>query len=291
MTDVIMINNQPVTKLSNVSTDTALISLWKKRRSATSQRVMGSDVAVFQKWLSGKALQCVTLEDLEEYKAILSEHYERATIARMLMSVKSLFTFGEKIGYLTFNVGKLVRAEKIKDTLNERILSEQEVFTIIAKEPNERNRMIISFLYYSGARVSEAARITWQDIRILEDQSAQITLFGKGDKTRIITLRPSVVSQLLAFKEKKDGPVFISRKHHAAMTSKALWDIVKKATLHAGIDKPISPHWFRHAHATHALDRGASLPMVSETLGHANIAITGRYTHVSKHKSSSDYLA
>ena len=52
----------------------------------------------------------------------------------------------------------------------------------------------------------------------------------------------------------------------------------------------VSPHWFRHSHATHALDNGADLNLVSQTLGHSDLAITGMYIHVRPGSSSGDYL-
>ncbi len=53
----------------------------------------------------------------------------------------------------------------------------------------------------------------------------------------------------------------------------------------------VSPHWLRHAHATHSLKRGASLPLVQATLGHASVATTGRYLHAEPDESSGEYLA
>ena len=65
---------------------------------------------------------------------------------------------------------------------------------------------------------------------------------------------------------------------------------MKRAAARAGIDLPVSPHWFRHAHASHALDRGAPIHLVQATLGHASIATTGRYLHARPRDSSSRYL-
>jgi integrase/recombinase XerD len=66
--------------------------------------------------------------------------------------------------------------------------------------------------------------------------------------------------------------------------------IVRKAAERAGIELPVSPHWFRHAHASHALDRGAPIHLVQATLGHASITTTGRYLHARPSDSSSRFL-
>jgi integrase/recombinase XerD len=66
--------------------------------------------------------------------------------------------------------------------------------------------------------------------------------------------------------------------------------IVRAAAKRAGITALVSPHWMRHAHASHSLDRGASIHLVQTTLGHASIAITGMYLHVRPKESSGRYL-
>ncbi len=67
--------------------------------------------------------------------------------------------------------------------------------------------------------------------------------------------------------------------------------IVKAAAKRVpGLEDTVSPHWLRHAHASHAMDRGAPVHLVKETLGHANIATTGRYLHARSTDSSSLYL-
>ena len=66
--------------------------------------------------------------------------------------------------------------------------------------------------------------------------------------------------------------------------------IVKAAAKRAGIKGKVSPHWLRHAHATHALERGAKIHLVAETLGHSSVAITSRYLHARPEDSSSLYL-
>jgi site-specific recombinase XerD len=59
----------------------------------------------------------------------------------------------------------------------------------------------------------------------------------------------------------------------------------------ADVAGKVSPHWMRHAHASHALDRGAPIHLVSHTLGHSSVATTGRYLHARPTESSSKYLA
>ena len=68
--------------------------------------------------------------------------------------------------------------------------------------------------------------------------------------------------------------------------------IVAQAASKAGLPQAdqVSPHWLRHAHATHSLERGAGIHLVAETLGHSSVAVTGRYLHARPNDSSSLYL-
>jgi integrase/recombinase XerD len=80
--------------------------------------------------------------------------------------------------------------------------------------------------------------------------------------------------------------VFASRKGGGRLTERAVLGIVKRAAAEAGIEAPVSPHWLRHAHASHAIDRGATLPEVQTTLGHGNLATTSGYLHAWPESSS-----
>jgi integrase/recombinase XerD len=94
-------------------------------------------------------------------------------------------------------------------------------------------------------------------------------------------LLPEVVSRsLLSLRNEggADDPVFASRKGDH-LTERAVYGMVKRAAAKVGINEAVSPHWLRHAHGSHAIDRGATLPEVQATLGHANVSTTSGYLH------------
>jgi integrase/recombinase XerD len=88
----------------------------------------------------------------------------------------------------------------------------------------------------------------------------------------------------------EDGPVFRSRKG-GPLTARQAQRLVDAAAKRAGLRAGVSPHWLRHAHATHALERGAPIHIVQATLGHASVATAGRYLHARPTDSSARYLA
>ncbi|MCB0113995.1 MAG: tyrosine-type recombinase/integrase, partial [Caldilineaceae bacterium] len=87
-----------------------------------------------------------------------------------------------------------------------------------------------------------------------------------------------------------DEAVFRSQKG-GALDPSQIWRIVRAAAQRAGIVGHVSPHWFRHSHASHALERGASVALVRDTLGHSSLAVTSMYTHARPTESSALHLA
>jgi integrase/recombinase XerD len=208
-----------------------------------------------------------------------------------MAAVKSLFAFGHRIGYLPFDVSRPVRLPAVRDTLNERILSEVEVQRMLALERQPRNHAILYCLYGAGIRASELVGLRWRDLTDRQDGCGQITVFGKGEKTRTILLPGSVWQAMIGLRNaaNDEAPVFRSRKGGHLHIGQ-LWRIVKASARKAGIEKAVSTHWMRHAHASHALDRGAPIHLVQTTLGHASVATTGKYLHARPTDSSGKYL-
>ncbi len=269
--------------------DSQLVEIWLHGRSCHTQRAYAGDVARFVAG-AGKPLSTVTLADLQRFADSLAD-LAPATRYRILSAMKSLLAFGHRIGYLAFDVGRALRLPATRTRLAERILPEAEVHRMLSLEPDERNRAIVMLLYASGVRVSELCGLCWRDVQA-NGEGGQITVFGKGGKTRAVQLPESVAKLLAKLRSNagEDDPVFRSRKR-GALQPVAVLRIVRQAARRAGIELAVSPHWLRHAHASHALDRGAPIHLVQATLGHASVSTTGRYLHARPQDSSSRFLA
>ena len=230
------------------------------------------------------------LENYAEYLAGLS--LAATTQQRRLNAVRSLLSFAHDIGAIPFNVGARLAMPDAEEKLSERILSQEEVHAIFAHTSKPRDRMILRVLYYTGARVEELAGLTWRNVASADQGDGLVTLFGKRNKTRVVRIPAKVARELLALRGDAalDAPVFTSQKGGALDTSQ-VWRIVSSAAKRADItDKNVSPHWLRHAHASHALDKGAPVTLVRDTLGHSSLAITSRYAHARPSDSSAYYL-
>ena len=282
--------------------DEQAVAIWLSRRPANTRKAYLSDYVRFREFCR-LPLQQVAVQDVQAF----AESLDRATTAgpvrvrqlsqltknRILASVKSLLAFGHRIGYLRFNVGDVIQITAAKDELAQRILPEAAVLRLIELEPRERNRTLLRLLYASGGRSTEIRGLRWSDVQPGESGDGQITLFGKGSKTRAVFLRASVFGELQKLRchgSAESDFVFLSNKKMPLSHSQVL-RIVRAAARRAGITADVSAHWMRHAHASHALDRGAPIHMVQSTLGHASVATTGRYAHARPKDSSSRYLA
>ena len=152
----------------------------------------------------------------------------------------------------------------------------------------QRDQAILEVLYASGLRVSELCGLTTQDID-LDDGS--VVVRGKGSKERIVPLGNIAVEALRLWlrdgrnsmaEAARSSAIFLGPRNGKALTRQAIWKIIRRCALSAGINKPLSPHKLRHSFATHLLQRGADLRAVQTMLGHADISTTQIYTHLDR---------
>lgn len=288
MTEIIRYEQNEVMP-AQADTDHQLIDLWLHGRPAGTQRQYGAAYTSLAAFVS-KPLQTIGLKDLQGFMDSLSALGANSR-RRIIASVKSLFTFGQKVGYLRFNVAAAIKLPKVKDELAARILTEDEVLRMIHKTDKPRDNLLLRLLYASAGRISEICSLTWADVQPSGD-SGQVTLFGKGGKTRAVKLSKPTWAALQAYRQGASNadPIFRSQKG-GRLDETQVHRIVKAAAVRAGIVGNVSAHWLRHSHASHALDRGANVALVRDTLGHSSLAVTSRYTHAKPNESSALHLA
>jgi integrase/recombinase XerD len=172
-------------------------------------------------------------------------------------------------------------------------MGELEVRMLIRAANPGRDRLMLEVAYFGGLRVSELVSLTWSQVVRRDDGQVQLSIVGKGDRSREVLLPAAVAGPLLA--SRGDAPaaaaVFTSvRNPGHAPTERAVNYIVKNAAARAGVNPAASVHWLRHAHASHAIDNGAPVTLVSATLGHADLKTTSVYTRARPGESSGRYL-
>ena len=311
----------PTPNFSGAQTDARLVELWLSGKADSTRRKYVEDLAGFLHYVGRKPLGAVTLSDLVEYAediAWLHPDAGPATKARKLKVLKSLFSYAQRVGYVPHNVGAALELPRLKDDLSERILSEAEVHRLLNAPDGphaRRDRALLLAMYAGALRREEAASLKWRDLADRPDLGpgvGQLTVFGKGDKTGVVAIPAGAHEAILALKripepvpggrrgEKRereagpDEPIFRSRKRRNAsgghMEVSALNRVVSKTAKKAGLAAPVSPHWLRHAHASHAHARGTDLALIRDTLRHSNIGTTSRYLHARPNDSSGLHL-
>lgn len=284
-------SNSEIVKIpQQADSDDQLIRLWLHGRSKNTVKGYLYDISLFCQKIN-KTLKAITLQDLQNYADYLMEkEYAPATMKRILCAVKSLFSFGHRIGYLQFDTGKPLRIPTPKESISERIMNEEEIHYLIQSTNNQRDKLLLEVLYYTGLRVSEISGLKWSNLQNRET-TGQITVQTKGNKTNVILLPAHLWKELINYKKDSpdDFPIFRSRKKGKLCVGQ-IQRIVKKIAEKAGITGNISPHWFRHSHASHALDNGCPIHLVQKQLNHSSIATTGKYLHARPQESSSKYL-
>lgn len=281
-------NRPPV----QASSDDQLIQLWLHGRSSKhTQTAYKYEIDRMRQFIM-KPLQEITLQDLQDFSDHLQDKgLKQTSINRALASIKSLFSFGHKLGFFVFDVARPLRIQSTRDELPERILSEDQIRKMITHEKNPRNKAILTLLYSSGIRVSELTGLKWKNVQERSSEAGQMVVHGKGGKTRTILLPEGVWIQLNSLRLEDDDnlPVFVS-KRGGHLHASQVWRIVKAAAKKVGINQNVFPHILRHCHASHALDANAPISLVQKTLGHTSISTTGKYLHARPNESSSQYI-
>ena len=151
-----------------------------------------------------------------------------------------------------------------------------------------RDTALLEFLYATGARISEAVGVKFEDIDLNE---SVVKLTGKGSKQRLVPIGGCAVRALrnymeksrpeLTLKGKRELHTIFLNKRGNALSRQSAWAIVTQAGERAKLDKPLHPHTLRHSLATHLIAGGADVRTVQELLGHASVTTTQIYTHIS----------
>jgi integrase/recombinase XerD len=233
------------------------------------------------------------LDELDEHTLFLYLAWLRKrghagrSLARHLSSLRGFFAYAFEERLIRNNPTLFLERPKLPSLLPE-VLNEKEMNAILAlpdmrEKLGVRDRCMLEILYGAGLRVSELCNLRVLD---LDAQRGVLRVFGKGAKERLVPLHGMAVSLLCdyardwrpAFSPKED--MFFLNRSGKGLSRVALWKIVRKYALKAGIRRAISPHTFRHSFATHLLEGGADLRSVQLLLGHADISATEIYTHV-----------
>jgi integrase/recombinase XerD len=274
----------------------ALLGTTRAPRTVEAYR---RDLAKLGDWL-GRPVATVTTEELERYLAELrAAGLAGTTIARGMSAVRSFFRHQQLLGTRADNPAADLdlprRRRKLPRTLSPAE-AERLVEAANGVAPRDlRDRALVELLYGAGLRVSEAVGL---DKASVDLERRLVRAFGKGGKERVVPLGRPAAESLRRYLAR--GRPYLDKRHRrelflnargGPLTRAGAFLILRNLAAKAGLEpERIHPHLLRHSFATHLLEGGADLRSVQELLGHADLATTELYTHVSDRRRRELYF-
>ena len=266
---------------------------YEKRYSPNTMRAYGDDLVFFFQFIKSQfdiedpSLISTTM--IRSWMAALTlQKVQPRSINRKISSLKSFFKYCLVQGMLTKNPVKTLQVLKTRKRLPSFVEQEQmQQLLVMTEFPNDYqgkfDYLVIALLYFTGVRVSELVSLKEGNIDI---KRLQLKVLGKGNKERIIPIHPTLAAHLASyiqlrnqtFKENDFTHLLYTEKGRVVST-RQVYDIVKKYLSTVTTAEKKSPHVLRHSFATHLTGNGAELNAVKELLGHSSLAATQVYTH------------
>ncbi|MBV9592958.1 MAG: tyrosine recombinase XerC [Actinobacteria bacterium] len=266
----------------------------ERNRSAHTVRAYVGDVVSLLTFSTRRGIEDLAELDLPTMRAWLAESFgagtARTTLARRGASVRTFTAWALRRGHLLVDPGRLLVSPRPHRTLPAVLAQDQaEALMDLADDGSplaRRDRLIVELLYGTGIRVSELAGLDVDDI---DDGRRLVRVFGKGAKERSVPYGVPAADALDAWlavgrprlATKRSGAALLLGVRGARIDPRTIREVVHRRTAAVPSAPELSPHGLRHSAATHMLDGGADLRAVQELLGHASLATTQIYTHIS----------
>lgn len=228
---------------------------------------------------------------------LFNEGLKKTSINRKISSVRSFYKYLEDENVVLSNPFLLLASPKHEKILPKFLFKEEvdKLLSVTIEDPylSERNTMVIELLYATGIRVSELRNLKLQDINF---SSKEIKVLGKGNKERLVRFGKAAKQLLSDYinnsrmeLDKKNSDYLLLTSKGNKVNDRSIREMITKYGRLAHIDRPISPHVFRHTFATDLLSNGADLMTVKELLGHESLKATQIYTHMTSGKMRQSY--
>jgi integrase/recombinase XerC len=268
----------------------------EKRVSSHTVKAYGSDLEQFIEFIvqthrnhNVPPASCITENHIRAFMGDLMQHgIKKRSAARKLASIKALFAYLNKAGWIDGNPAVALVSPKIEKRLPQFLTETEMTRALDSIKPDSnlglRDRAILELFYGTGMRLSELVGLNLVDVQW---EGMSIRVFGKGRKMRLLPLGKSATGSLKQYMSRRDhfhpssgeSAVFLNFAGKR-ISVRGVQIIVKRWLEKASEKKNLSPHLLRHTFATHLLDRGADMESVKELLGHASLSTTQMYTHL-----------
>lgn len=241
----------------------------------------------------------VTDDDIKEWLiALLDNNISPRSVRRKLSTLRSFWKYCLRIGYTQHNPTQLIISPKTPKPLpafykEREMQQEREIEQYADDFTTIRDNLIIEILYQTGIRRAELIAISDNDI---DTNTKQLRVFGKRKKQRIIPIGDALLEQILSYKQwrneqfpdRNDNALFLTNKG-VRINASTVYNAVHNRMSEVSTQHKQSPHVLRHTFATTMLEHGADINTIKTLMGHANLAATQIYTHVTFEQMKNAY--
>jgi integrase/recombinase XerC len=236
----------------------------------------------------------LTRREMRDFVIESQRHLDRRTLHLHVSGLRAFFRYWIRQGKMSRNPFTGIPLPKLEKRLPQFLTENQMKALLIGPQrllENEtidaftawRDRLVMELLYGGGLRISELTGLNFGSI---DFANATARVVGKGEKERVCPLGRIGIAVLVHWRDhfardtNRSAPVVVDH-HHQRISVRFVQKMLKRYLALADLPADITPHKLRHSYATHLLNAGADLRLVQELLGHANLATTQIYTHVS----------
>ena len=265
----------------------------ERNASAHTVKAYAEDLFAARQFLAarGEGMAALSSRNVRGFLAHLHESgYAASSIARRFSGLRSFCKFLLREGALARNPTEGLRSPKQGRKLP-HFLASNQIEALMNSPPagcpsGLRDRAILETLYGGGLRVAELVALELEQVDVEEGMAL---VRGKGKRERLAPLGKHAAAALIRWLAVRKPvtnargvpcPAVFLNRLGTRLTTRSVGRMVEKRLQQAGLDPRTSPHTLRHTFATHLLERGADLRSVQELLGHASVATTQVYTHV-----------
>jgi len=275
----------------------------ERQVSAYTVRNYSHDLRHFLEFLVKERV--ATLEEIDRsllrryIEVLIEQGVQKASVSAKLSALRSFYRYLISQDFVSSNPLLAISSPKLEKRLP-IFLSSSEAAKLVeipnaAAPLGQRDKALLELIYAAGLRVSEVVALNVDSVEL---EAREIRAWGKGSKERMVLMGVPAASALRLYLEDgrkkllgnyRNEALFVNR-YGRRLSVRSVQNITKKCEIKAGLDKRVHPHTLRHSFATHLLDGGADLRVVQELLGHANLATTQVYTHVTQKRAREVYL-
>ncbi|MBN1161455.1 MAG: tyrosine recombinase XerC, partial [Dehalococcoidales bacterium] len=268
----------------------------EKNVSAYTMRNYTRDLLEFFTFVSESGIDTLKKVDKQTLRAYLAElmrkGFAKSSIARKLSAIRSFYRYLMREELVSASPAATTVSPRLDRRLPEFLTQDEAKRLVespdVSQPQGQRDRALLELLYASGLRVSELVNMNVDEVNL---STNEIRVWGKGSKERVVLIGMPAAEALDTYinsgrKEllggKRNNALFVNRYGERILVRRVQKILHKYSK---NINKSVHPHILRHTFATHLLDGGADLKVVQELLGHADLASTQIYTHVTQSRA------